>query len=538
MVRQQQKAGVTSVRRLAAAVLFVAAIVVPVAAGDNTPDHFILGVVPAHGPHLPPGPDGNGPPGPGGLPGPAGHAATAGANLTYHGGPVMRTNKTYTIFWSPGGTAISSNYQSIVNGFFQNVAGASGSSNNVYATDTQYYDGTGAIAYSSQFGGSYVDTSSIPKNPSCLQQFQASGMATPTGCFLDSDLETEVANAVKANGWPNGGNSLFLVFTPKDAGSCWSTSGNVCSYNYYCAYHSDFSTGAGSFLYANMPYMDTSDLLGYQDCSEGQFPNGDWADATLNVASHEHNEAVTDPYGTAWYDAQGNEDGDKCAWTFGSTSGPNGAEYNQVIGSGHYYLQQEWSNATSSCVLSYSPSAPPPTITTLSATSGTPGTAVTITGTNFTGATSVKFGSTNATFTVSPDGSSISTSVPSNATSGPVTVTTPTGSASSSFTVIVPDFGIGLSPTTATVSRGSSATYTVTITGASGFTGSTKLSISLPGGPSAPTASFNPSTVTGNGTSTLTISTRGNTKTGTYNFTVTGTSGSLKHTASGSVTVK
>jgi hypothetical protein len=38
--------------------------------------------------------------------------------------------------------------------------------------------------------------------------------------------------------------------------------------------------------------------------------------------------------------------------TFGTPlGGGTGAEYNQVIGSGHYYLQQEWPNHNSGCVL-------------------------------------------------------------------------------------------------------------------------------------------------------------------------------------------
>ena len=89
-------------------------------------------------------------------------------------------------------------------------------------------------------------------------------------------------------------------------------------------------------------------------CDSGQHPNGDWADATLNVASHEHNEAITDPNGNAWYDSGVNENGDKCAWNFGTSLGSTGfGQYNQVIGTGKYYLQQEWSNASSSCVPGY-----------------------------------------------------------------------------------------------------------------------------------------------------------------------------------------
>src|SRR5581483_366782 len=80
-------------------------------------------------------------------------------------------------------------------------------------------------------------------------------------------------------------------------------------------------------------------------------PNGDDADLTLNVTSHEHMEAITDPFGNAWFDTNGAENGDRCAWTFGAPVGGSGSSaYNQVIGSGHYMLQLEWSNAAGACV--------------------------------------------------------------------------------------------------------------------------------------------------------------------------------------------
>lgn len=102
-------------------------------------------------------------------------------------------------------------------------------------------------------------------------------------------------------------------------------------------------------LYANQPYTGHN----LSACGSGQAPNGDAAaDSTLSVVSHEANETITDPLLNAWYDAQGNENGDKCAWTFGTPlGGTNGSYYNQVIGTGKYYLQREWSNASSSCVL-------------------------------------------------------------------------------------------------------------------------------------------------------------------------------------------
>jgi hypothetical protein len=86
-------------------------------------------------------------------------------------------------------------------------------------------------------------------------------------------------------------------------------------------------------------------------CGSGQSPNANDADSTINVVSHEHNEAITDALGTAWYDRRGYENGDKCAWTWGTTSGPTGRKYNQLINGHTYFLQQEWSNQISGCAL-------------------------------------------------------------------------------------------------------------------------------------------------------------------------------------------
>src|SRR5947207_7763027 len=80
-----------------------------------------------------------------------------GSNLSYHGGPVMHTNATYAIYWDPAGYTMDRSYISTMNRYLGDVAAASGanSSSNVYWSDTQYYDGSGNIAFSSRFAGSY-----------------------------------------------------------------------------------------------------------------------------------------------------------------------------------------------------------------------------------------------------------------------------------------------------------------------------------------------------------------------------------------------
>jgi len=77
------------------------------------------------------------------------------------------------------------------------------------------------------------------------------------------------------------------------------------------------------------------------------------------------------------------------------------------------------------------------------------------------------------------------------------------------------------------VAPGNNTTYTTTIGALNGFTGAVNLSVS--GLPTGATASFDPPSVPGSGSTTLTVSTATTTPTGTYTLTITGTSGTLSH---------
>jgi hypothetical protein len=58
---------------------------------------------------------------------------------------------------------------------------------------------------------------------------------------------------------------------------------------------------------------------------------------------------VTDPaLGNGWVDATGSEIGDKCAYTYGPTSG-NGADI--TMNGRPYVLQEEFSNSGLSCAI-------------------------------------------------------------------------------------------------------------------------------------------------------------------------------------------
>jgi hypothetical protein len=183
----------------------------------------------------------------------------------------------------------------------------------------------------------------------------------------------------------------------------------------------------------------------------------------------------------------------------------------------------------------------PPSITSLSPTSGPVGTLITITGTNFgaffQGTSTITFNGTAASPTSWSD-TSIVVPVPSGATTGNVVVGA-RGFASNGvlFTVTTPDFSLSTAPSSVTVTAGSPASYTENITATGGFTGSVSLSIT--GLPAGASGTFNPNPATG-ASSALTVTTSSTTPAGSYVFTVTGTSTSpaLTHTSTATLVVQ
>jgi hypothetical protein len=91
----------------------------------------------------------------------------------------------------------------------------------------------------------------------------------------------------------------------------------------------------------------------------------------------------------------------------------------------------------------------------------------------------------------------------------------------------LPDFTLSVTPANQTIKRGATTTYKVTVTAVNGFNG--VVTFSVGGLPSLATATFNPTSVTGSGTSTLTVSTGKKTPVGTYSLKITGKSSALLH---------
>ena len=102
--------------------------------------------------------------------------------------------------------------------------------------------------------------------------------------------------------------------------------------------------------------------------------------------------------------------------------------------------------------------------------------------------------------------------------------------------VVNGDFAIAATPASRTITRGSSTTYTVTVTAGQAFAGPVDLTVT--GLPSRTTATFSPASLAGSGTSVLTISTMKNGQKGTRTLTITGTGGGRTHSVNVTLVVQ
>gem|GEM_PF-5899267 len=310
--------------------------------------------------------------------------ADPGADLCYWGGQVVHAHTVHLIFWE--GTPeqkhpIGAPYKALIEKYFEGVRDASSRSSNVYSVGAQYGEesapgvykpGEYKVSFEAESDVLSKDTKPLPASGTTAGLCEDA--ATPNGiCVTDTDLQQEITNAraaanLQGNTWGAGLGNVYFVFTPAGVGGCFNGAGektseeNACALapGGYCAYHKSFEPNKETVLYGSIP--DSGNVSG---CDAFEHPNGEaaeGADGTLDSASHEHNEIITDPLEHGWFDAIGQEVGDKCA------SPPNtfdpygvaiggapatmvseteiipGTLFNQEISGGHYYLQSEWSN--------------------------------------------------------------------------------------------------------------------------------------------------------------------------------------------------
>jgi hypothetical protein len=279
-------------------------------------------------------------------------AAQGGGKLQYNGGPVMHgTIRAVAILWEPAtlqdgspGT-VDASYNTLLKRYF-----ADAGSHGLLASSSEYYDTTnGPRRYATNamsLARTVVDTTTPYPVSACISSDLP---AQPLqNCLSDGQIQDEISSVMTRTGEVGGMNTIYFLFTDENEFSCYAS--NACflyGSGGFCAYHSAFTVNSQPVLYANMPYGATPAPNGCTGVST--FPNDPDSDIEISTTSHELEETITDPLGTAWFDNQGFEIADKCAYTYGPRVF-DGGKANEFW-NGHFYTaQQEFSNVANSCV--------------------------------------------------------------------------------------------------------------------------------------------------------------------------------------------
>jgi hypothetical protein len=86
----------------------------------------------------------------------------------------------------------------------------------------------------------------------------------------------------------------------------------------------------------------------YNNATDRSAPNHPEIDGTASIFAHEVVEAITNPGIGGWYDSNGEENADKCAWRFGATvkkgtrRDGSAYSYNTLMGGQPFMLQSNW----------------------------------------------------------------------------------------------------------------------------------------------------------------------------------------------------
>ncbi|MDA8255150.1 MAG: hypothetical protein M0Z99_05860 [Betaproteobacteria bacterium] len=191
----------------------------------------------------------------------------------------------------------------------------------------------------------------------------------------DANIQTIVQNAITEGRLPLDENGIYFVLTSPDVME--SSNGNLANGGFctaYCGWHTDglnmqgvdvkyafvgdgeACASATAESYGSWPGACIA-MQSYQSSSSYVWnsPNGNpGADGMVSVIAHESEEAASDPqvgtgsygfFGYDWFDGQGYENGDQCAWRFGGNTGnlyvtANSSYANMFLGGSNYLIQK------------------------------------------------------------------------------------------------------------------------------------------------------------------------------------------------------
>jgi hypothetical protein len=226
-----------------------------------------------------------------------------GALIPHHGGAVETAPHLYIDFW--GWTSDPAGVQPYLTSFLSSI----GNTEWIKVLE-QYGTGTRPI-----LKGSWSDPASVPLAPT-IAEIQAEAVRAAAQFGLSSSVNDQIIVATPTGHVPVG------FYSPSNP-------------NGYCGEHLAV-TSMPKLTYTILPYMPDAGSA----CGLGTVNPSSQLDGVSIIAGHELAESMTDPLANAWYDAGGNEVGDKCLW-FDSQ--------NITTSLGTFAVQPLWSNTANGC---------------------------------------------------------------------------------------------------------------------------------------------------------------------------------------------
>jgi hypothetical protein len=217
-------------------------------------------------------------------------------NLLYHNGTILNSSVVEAIFWGSSWTETNGKVTGL-DGFYSTIK------DSPYMNTNSEYTGTnGSVGTGATYLGHVVDTTPAPTQ-------------APSTSTVLAEVASRITNPV-----PNGYYPVYVDLLRGNAG--------------YCAWHSYGTVRGVPVQFGFFFKLDSDPGCDPQDTTTG---HSEGLAALANVSGHELSETVTDPRNGGWYDRQGAENADKCAWTFSGLVTFNGHEY--------WKIQGNWSNA-------------------------------------------------------------------------------------------------------------------------------------------------------------------------------------------------
>ncbi len=290
-------------------------------------------------------------------------AKSSQPDILYWGGRLILNQRLVAIYYSPttifnngpapGEVGTGANDHSLVGYFLNHIGGSS-----YWNINTLYYQIVGG---QQQF---------VQNTMSYDAYWAANGPGAPKpGQVVNSNQMVKLIE----DGFASGAihydpSTLYMIFT----GPGVNLGGGFSSTHLqYCAWHSAYFRGNGQIVQISaMPY--DADFTPAHPSKDGFVcvlqdggANGDiGADAAVSAVAHETEETATDPvsllvspYFVGWYDQFGEENADKCAYTYGKVYNNGLGFWNITIGTKPFLVQQNWALLQNQrCLKSYPPS--------------------------------------------------------------------------------------------------------------------------------------------------------------------------------------